>query len=123
MIELKIPTSAAVVLLKERMEYELKMRKKGGKYFGDYSLEDLDFDELLSIAECAAFDIIYTLPFEILSEDNNLIEIIYKAFVSLEAVFDRKEFGEYSLEQAILLLRPINKLFLGKNNSGSYIYN
>ena len=31
MIEIKIPTSAAVILLTERMRYELDMRDRAGK--------------------------------------------------------------------------------------------
>lgn len=50
MIEIKISTSAAVLLVTERMRYEFSMRKKSGKIEKGFEMEFLDFRTLLSIA-------------------------------------------------------------------------
>lgn len=111
MIEIKIPTSAAVILLTERMRYELDMRDRAGKINSGSDLKDLEFDELLHIAETSAFDMVFLLPAEILSEQNNLADIIWKAIQSLTKVFGKEEFNSYNKSDAIKLLKPIGSIF------------
>lgn len=111
MIEINIPTAAAVVLLTQRMRFEQEMREKAGKISQGNGLKDLTYKELLNIAETAAFDISVLLPGDILEVKNNLSQIISKSIQSLSNVYDKNEFKYYSEERAKELLRPINGIF------------
>lgn len=117
MIEIKIPTSAAVILLKQRMNQELSMREKAGKIDSGMSLRNLSQAELFQIAETSAFDIVFLLPADVWSEENNVADIIYKAIHSLATVFNREEFKLYKRDQAENLIKPIKKLFAQFDNS------
>lgn len=123
MIEIKIPTAAAVVLLTQRMRYELGMREKAGKIDSGIGLKNLGYDELFEIAETAAFDIIALLPADILSEENNLTDIITRSMQSLATIFGKKEFGEYSLQRAEKLVFPIKKTFSNIDEDSFYLVN
>ncbi|MCO6473525.1 MAG: hypothetical protein PHW27_06975 [Melioribacteraceae bacterium] len=111
MIEIKIPASAAVILLKQRMNQELSMREKAGKISSGIGLNNLSQAELLQIAETSAFDIVFLLPADVWSEENNVADIIYKAIHSLASVFNREEFKLYKRDQAEKLIKPIKNLF------------
>lgn len=123
MIEIKIPTAAAVVLLTQRMRYELGMREKAGKIDVGIGLKNLGYDELLEIAETAAFDIIALLPADILAEDNNLVEIITKSMQSLSTVFGKRKFKNYTTAKAQRLLSPVRSLFRKIDEENFYIVN
>ena len=123
MIEIKIPTAAAVVLLTQRMKYELGLREKAGKIDAGMSMKNLTFDELLEIAETAAFDISVMLPADILQTENNLAEIITRSIQSLSSVFDKEEFKYYTLEDSMCLLGPINRMFHKLEDSSFYLTN
>ena len=111
MIEIKISTSAAVLLVTERMRFEFGMRKRTGKIEPGFELENLDFKTLLNIAEIAAFDLILLLPADILTENNNLDDIIYRSMTSLSEVYNKEEFKYYTKEKAGKLIQKISRLF------------
>ncbi len=108
MIELKIPIKEAVTMLTERMEFEYKLRKQTVPKIGETALEDLPFNVLLSIAEVAAFDLIFLLPAEVFEEENNLADIITKSIRALSDVFGREEFILYRKKNAERLVNRIS---------------
>ena len=110
MIEIKIPTSAAIMLLTERMQYEFESRQKSGFYGDGLDLYDLNFREIMEIAEIAAFDLVFLLPAEIFDEKNNLADIIYKSITSLSKHFNYPQFVEYKKENAENLIKPITHI-------------
>ena len=111
MLQIKISTSAAVLLVTERMRFEFGMRKRTGKIEPGFELENLDFKTLLNIAEIAAFDLILLLPADILTENNNLDDIIYRSMISLSEVYNKEEFKYYTKEKAGKLIQKISRLF------------
>lgn len=123
MIEIKIPTSAAVILLTERMRYELKMRKQIGDHPTEADLNELDYDELMNIAETAAFDLVSLLPADILIEQNNLADIIYKSIQTLSKVYGYVEFKNYTLTDAKRLLSPLTHIFKYADSQKSFLSN
>ncbi|MFA8342748.1 MAG: hypothetical protein ACEPO8_07205 [Rhodothermaceae bacterium] len=110
MIEIKIPTSAAIMLLTERMQYEFDARQKSGFYGDGLDLYDLNYRELMEIAEIAAFDLVFLLPAEIFAEKNNLGDIICKSIKALTKYYDYPDFGNYTIEQAERLIKPIFRI-------------
>lgn len=118
MIEIKISTSAAVLLVTERMRYEFAMRKKSGKIEKGFEMEFLDFKTLLSIAEIASFDLILLLPAGILTENNNLDDIICRSMRSLADVYHKEEFKYYTKEKARKLIKKIADLFENVDSKG-----
>jgi len=123
MIEIKISTDAAVALLIDRMKYEFELRMKTGVIPSGTKLEDLESDNLIAIAETAALDLIFLLPFEILSQRNNLVEILYKAFRSLSKQLNRDEFKQYSAEASKKLLEKVETTFKIGESSKDFQYN
>jgi len=123
MVEIKIPTAAAVVLLTQRMHYEFGLRQNTGQIESGCSLRDLSYFELLEIAEAAAFDIISLLPADILAESNNLTAIVHKAIKSLSTVFEKDKFKSYTEENAERLLEPLIELFATIDDKNSFIVN
>lgn len=123
MIEIKIPTSAASLLLTERMQHEFNMRQNAGYYGEGLDLYDLNYRELFEIAEIAAFDLVFLLPAEIFSEKNNLAEIITKSIRSLGKSFDCYEFEFYGKQQAKWLIKPIADVFSNANENKTFLTN
>lgn len=108
MIELKIPIKEAVNMLTDRMEFEFKLRKETNAKLREYKLENLPYKTLLSIAEVAAFDLIFLLPLEVFEEENNLADIISKSMRALADVFVREEFLTYKKSNAEKLIGKIH---------------
>lgn len=123
MIELKIPTSAAVILLQERMEYELQMRKAANLFEDEIMLEDLNGKDLMEIIETAAFDLVFLLPAEIFSEDNNIAQIISKAFEQLGKIYHNEEIAKYTVERAKILTKPIYSIIDKSHEEKLYLKN
>ena len=111
MIEIKIPTSAAVLLLKEKMIIELEALQKANLVPPNFELHDLSYKELINLVETAAFDLIFSLPAEIYVDESNIAEIIYKSIKSFASTYGTEEFNSYSLQEAKKLVVPIRKLF------------
>ncbi len=111
MIEIKIPTAAAVVLLTQRMHHELSMREKAGQIDAGTSFKNLSFDEVMEIAESSAIDIVALLPADIMAEENNMHVIISKAMNALSTIFELNEFKNYTEDKAKTLLAPLVKTF------------
>lgn len=111
MFELKISTDAAVTLITERMIAEYDARVKCGLLHADYELELLPYSVLLDIAETAALDLIFLLPFDVLMAQNNLSDIVVKSFRRLADIFNCEEFYTYTPSQARRLLNKTSKYF------------
>ncbi|GBD89645.1 hypothetical protein BMS3Abin04_00353 [bacterium BMS3Abin04] len=123
MINLKIPLGTALALLTERMRYELKFRQKAGLAPDKINLSDLNYEELLTIVETAAFDLVSFLPYELLTQNNNLIDIITKSINSLAQLFSKNEFGSYSRERCKRLFGRLMKVYREEERSKSFLYN
>ncbi len=111
MIEIKIPTSAAVLLLKEKMIIELESLQHANLIPSHYSLQDLNEKEFANLIETAAFDLIFSLPAEIYVDDSNIAEIIQKSIHSFAITYEIDELKSYSLKDAEKLVVPIRNLF------------
>mgnify|MGYP001334067651 CR=1 FL=1 len=111
MIEIRIPTSAAVLLLKEKIVLELKALQKAYIYPSDIGVADLSNEELLHLTETAALDLIFTLPAEIYVAESNIADIIYKAIKSFGVEQKTTAFDSYTHEKAEALVEPIKHLF------------
>jgi len=111
MIEIRIPISAAVLLLKEKIILEMKALQKVNIIPSSYEIEDLSEKEWLSITETAAFDLIFSLPAEIYSNESNIVDIIYKSIKAFAAEQKNNHLKNYTREQAEELVKPIRNLF------------
>ena len=112
MIEIRIPTSAAVLLLKEKIVLELKALQKASIFPENYAISDLSDKELLCLTETAALDLIFTLPAEIYVSESNIVDIIHKAIKSFASERQNSVFDSYSKERAEALVEPIKNLFV-----------
>ncbi len=107
MINLRIPQTTALILLTERMKYELEFRKRNGTMPENADLFRLSYKELLELAEIAAFDMVAFLPLELLIKENNIVDIITKAIKSLSQVFGKEEFNSYDKKRCERLINPL----------------
>ncbi len=112
MIEIRIPTSAAVLLLKEKIVLELKALQKASIFPEEVEVVDLSDNELLTIIETAALDLIFTLPAEIYVAESNIADIIYKAIRTFAVEQQRDALNNYTKERAEDLVEPIKHLFV-----------
>ena len=123
MIEIRIPTGAAVFLLKEKISLEIEYLQKSNVVAEGTQIQDLSDDELLRITEAAVMDLVFSLPAEIFASDSNIVDIIYKA-VKLFAVGQKtKAFDNFSKEKAEELIDSIKKLFATYGDKEIYSQN
>jgi len=111
MLQLNIPTEEAVRMLTNRMSDEFKLRKRAGIFPHNVEISELTFNQLLSIAETAAFDLVMLLPADYFLEESNLYEVVSNAIKSLATIYYRREFYSYSENRASSLLKPIIRSF------------
>ena len=123
MIEIRIPTSAAVLLLKEKIVLELKALQKASIFPEDFGISDLSDNELLYITETAALDLIFTLPAEIYVAESNIVDIIYKAIKTFAMEQNRDSFDNYTKDRAEALVEPIKHLFIVSGEKEVYSKN
>ena len=123
MIELKISTDAAVLLLTDRMRYEIGMRVKANLLTPDKALMELDYSELIKIAETAAFDLIIMLPADLLTRKTNLIEIVTDSIRSLASIFHKEEFNNYTFERASNLVNVVRRIIETGDKEMKYLVN
>ncbi len=122
-INFNIPLNTAVALLNERMRWEFKFRKKAN-YFDDKSdLSELSYEELLPIVEAAAFDLVAFLPYDILIQQNDLIEIFTNAIRSLSKIYGIEEFNKYSKKRCEKLFERLVELYSKANTDKTFQYN
>ncbi len=123
MIEIRISNTAAVQLLVERIENEFRSRIKTGIYAPELTLDNLPFNELLELAEIAAFDLVSILPFDVLLKETNINEVVSKAMQSLAIIYQKTEFTFYTTEMAASLFLPLKKTFHQTEKEKLYIKN
>lgn len=123
MIEIKLPTSAAVSLLTEQMEREFETRQASGLIEKSLSILDISFDDLKQLAETSAFDLIMLLPIDLLIEESNLPQIIAKTVRALANIYDKPDFNYYSDADAQKLLRVIKRKVAIADSEEQYIRN
>ena len=123
MIEIRISIETAVVLLKERVDYEFDRRIKIGEIPKGLSLVNLNFKELLNVVESSTFDLICLLPVELLLDQTNLSDIITKTIHSLAEVYNKEEFKIYSKRRAESLTNPIIGLLKQSQKTKDFMNN
>lgn len=123
MIEIKISDSAAVMLLTERMNYELELRKRASILPEKININELSFENLLEISEAAVSDLVMTIPADILMSKNNLSIVITNAIKSLHRIYHFEEFQNYSITRTNRLLKRIVKHFQNCNDKNVFKYN
>ncbi len=111
MVEFRIPTNLVANLLSERIKTEMTMRRELNMIDYGTELEDLSLTEIYNIIETAAFDLVALLPAHLLTQQNNLDEILTKAIKTLPIAYERHEFSDYSKERVRNLLQPIKNMF------------
>ena len=123
MIEIRISIETAVVLLKERVDYEFDRRIKIGEIPKGLSLVNLNFKELLNVVESSTFDLICLLPVELLLDQTNLSDIITKTIHSLAEVYNKEEFKIYSKRRAESLTNTIIGLLKQSQKTKDFMNN
>lgn len=123
MIELKISNDAAVLLLTDRMRYEIGMRVKANILSPDKALMELEYSELIKIAETSAFDLLIMLPADLLTRKTNLIEIVNNSMRSLASIFHKAEFNDYSFGRAAGLVRMARNIIDIGDKEMKYLVN
>lgn len=112
MIEIRISNTVAVQLLVDRMEAEFRNRRKSGIYAEDMTLDKLPFEQLLEITEIAVFDLVSLLPYDVVSKETNIHEIISKAIQSLAIIFKQNAFTFYTPEKVKNILAPMKTAYI-----------
>ncbi len=120
MIEIKITLDDAIKLLLERMNFELLSRQKNKVIIRGSRLENLPYDELISIVETAVFDTIILLPPDLLLTDTNLGLIITKTIQSLARVIGREELSLYSYRRTQKLLSLARRKLKNASKDNSF---
>ncbi len=120
MIEINITTKEAVMYLTARISEERRLRAKAGLIPSDTKLTQLTYNEILPLAEAAAFDLVFLLPTDVFVEESNLTEIITKAFNELTKIYGHKEFLSFSVENANNLIKPIKKIIAESKFEDNY---
>jgi len=123
MIELKIANSTALFILTERMKVELESRKRKNIFSEETTFENMSYDQLIKLIEYSLFDIVCMLPAEVLTDKNNLPQIITKAVNSLSGIFHKEELSSYSITQAHNLIRPLEQLYSKYLENNLYLLN
>ncbi|PJA96289.1 MAG: hypothetical protein CO129_07360 [Ignavibacteriales bacterium CG_4_9_14_3_um_filter_34_10] len=123
MIELKIANSTALFILTERMKVELESRKRKNIFSEETTFENMSYDQLIKLIEYSLFDIVCMLPAEVLTDKNNLPQIITKAVNSLSGIFHKEELSSYSIIQAHNLIRPLEQLYSKYLENNLYLLN
>lgn len=106
MIELRITIDDALYLLLERMNIELKMRKRAGLIAKNKRLEDLYFRELINIVESSIYDTVLMLPVDLVTKETNLSIIITETVKSLSKIFGHEQFLLYSIRRTRRVIKP-----------------
>ena len=123
MIELNLPTSAAVSLLNEQIQKEFEERQIVGIYDKSLTLHDLEYKKLKSLAETCVYDLIMLLPVKILIDENNLSEIICRTIKALCRIYYKEEFISYTEEEAEKILSYVNGSFNVLDQENSFLHN
>ncbi len=123
MINLRIPQTTALILLTERMKYELEFRKRNGMVNENADLFKLSYKELMELAEIAAFDMVSFLPLELLIKENNIVDIITKAIKSLSQVFGKEEFNSYDKKRCERLINPLLEYLREQVRNNAHVNN
>lgn len=111
MLEINLPTEAAINLLNDQFLLEFKRQKKIEKINLSTRVDDLDEREFKVIIEIALFDILALLPVTLVTEDSNLPQIISKSVKGLSYKYGKKFLMNYGENEAKSLLNLLKKSF------------
>ncbi len=120
MIEINITIKEAVTYLTARITEEKRLRIKAGLLPPETKLTRLPYKTLLSLAEAAAFDLVFLLPTEVFVKESNLTDIITKAFHELANIYGHREFLSFTRSNAIKLIEPIKKVIAASEIQEKY---
>jgi|GEM_PF-2605798 len=120
MIEINLPTEAAINLLSDQFVHEFKHQKKIKKVKPGISITELNGIQFKEILELALFDILVLLPVTLITEESNLPTIIYKSTYGLAVKYDKLAELKFSENDAEKLLLKIKKSFGNFSSSTTY---
>ena len=111
MIEINLPTEAAITLLKDQVLLEFKRQKKLSAYAPLMTVDELSEKEFKRITEIALFDILALLPVTLVTEESNLPTIISKSVTGLAYKYSKRNLLNYGENEAKKLLFLLKKSF------------
>ncbi|RJP63335.1 MAG: hypothetical protein C4543_00590 [Ignavibacteriales bacterium] len=111
MIEINLPTEAAISLLNDQFVLEFKRQRKLSKNKSFNSIEELSDSEFKKILEISLFDILSLLPVTLITEESNLPEIISKSVKGLAYKYYKPSFYKFSEKNAKSILLIVKKSF------------
>lgn len=120
MIEINLPTEAAINLLNDQFVHEFKHQKKIKKVKPGISITELNGKQFKEILELALFDILILLPVTLITEESNLSSIIKKSVQGLSIKYNKAETLKFTEKDAEKLLIRIKKSFGNFSSSTTY---
>ncbi len=120
MIEINLPTEAAINLLNDQFVHEFKHQKKIKKVKPGISITELNGKQFKEILELALFDILILLPVTLITEESNLSSIIKKSVKGLSIKYNKAETLKFTENDAEKLLIRIKKSFGNFSSSTTY---
>jgi len=120
MIEINLPTEAAINLLNDQFIHEFKNQKRINKIKPEIRISELPVNQFKEILELALFDILVLLPVTLITEESNLPSIIYKSTYGLAVKYDKLAELKFSEIDAEKLLLTIKKSFGNFSSSTTY---
>ena len=111
MIEINLPTEAAITLLNDQFVLEFKRQKKLTQLNETLRIEELKSSSFKTILEIALFDILALLPVTLITEESNLPQIVSKSVKGLAYKYGQRSLFNYSENEAKTLLILLKKSF------------
>lgn len=120
MIEINIPYEAAINLLKDQVEIELKRQKEIGLVDYKVSIENLSASKIKEIIEISLFDILVLLPVTLITEESNLPQIAAQTVRGFGGSIGQAALSNYSKNEAKSILSKVRGKFKNFSSSTSY---
>lgn len=120
MIEINISYEAAINLLKDQVEIELKRQKKIGSVDYKASLENLSERKLKEIIEISLFDILVLLPVTLITGKSNLPQIVAQTVRGFGGSIGQAALSNYSKNEVKSILSKVRGIFGNFSSSTSF---
>jgi len=120
MIEINLPTEAAINLLNDQFIHEFKNQKRINKIKPEIRISELPVNQFKEILVLAVFDIIVLLPVTLITEESNLTSIIKKSVQGLTHKYGKAEVLQFTEKDAEKLLMRVKKSFGNFSSSTTY---
>lgn len=120
MIEINIPSEAAISLLKDQVTLEFKRQKRIRLLDENDSIGNLSESNFKEIVEIALFDILMLLPVTLITEKSNLKQIITKTVRALDKFYNYEFLSIYVEKEAEWMLYRVRKPFKNYSSTTSF---